>query len=332
MLALQNIEDLAAVEKEVKRVLSSRGRFVIVLNHPAFRVLKRSSWGWDEEAGVQYRRVDGYLSAAKVPIEMHPCAGSTKTISYHRSLQDFFKSLAAAGFAVTKLEEWISHKASEHGPRQKAEDTARKEIPLFMLLEGAPARAFYKLITWLKTPVAASCRTSALSCSAFCIAIILIESNVLSEILDSTKDLVFVGSFIAGLFFTSIFTTAPAMVTLGEIAQGHSIILNAVIGALGAVLGDLIIFRFVKDRFSEHLTDLLATQGGGRRLRALLKRRSFRWITFLLGGLIIASPLPDELGVSLLGFSKMRASGFVILSFLGNFLGILLIGLAARAL
>ncbi len=167
---------------------------------------------------------------------------------------------------------------------------------------------------------------------SICIAIILIESNVLSEILDSTKDLVFVGSFIAGLFFTSIFTTAPAMVTLGEIAQGHSIILNAVIGALGAVLGDLIIFRFVKDRFSEHLTDLLATQGGGRRLRALLKRRSFRWITFLLGGLIIASPLPDELGVSLLGFSKMRASGFVILSFLGNFLGILLIGLAARAL
>ncbi len=138
VLALQNIEDLAAVEKEVKRVLSSRGRFVIVLNHPAFRVLKRSSWGWDEEAGVQYRRVDGYLSAAKVPIEMHPGAGSTKTISYHRSLQDFFKSLAAAGFAVTKLEEWISHKASEHGPRQKAEDTARKEIPLFMLLEARP--------------------------------------------------------------------------------------------------------------------------------------------------------------------------------------------------
>jgi len=136
VLALQNIEDLAAVEREVKRVLKPGGRFVMVLNHPTFRVLRRSSWGWDAEAGVQYRRIDGYLTAAKIPVEMHPGANNTKTISYHRSLQDFFKSLANAGFAVTRLEEWISHKVSEHGPRQKAEDSARKEIPLFMLLEA----------------------------------------------------------------------------------------------------------------------------------------------------------------------------------------------------
>ena len=142
VLALQNIEDVAAVEKEVRRVLKPRGRFVILLNHPAFRVLKRSSWGWDEAAGVQYRRIDGYLSAAKIPIEMHPGANNTKTISYHRSLQDFFKSLTNAGFAVTRLEEWNSHKVSEHGPRQKAEDTARKEIPLFMLLEARPYAQF----------------------------------------------------------------------------------------------------------------------------------------------------------------------------------------------
>jgi uncharacterized membrane protein YdjX (TVP38/TMEM64 family) len=164
------------------------------------------------------------------------------------------------------------------------------------------------------------------------VAIILIESQVLAQILDSTKNLAFVGSFVAGLFFTSIFTTAPAMVTLGQIAQTHSILLNALIGAAGAVLGDLVIFRFVKDRLSEHIVDLLRIENGKRRLRAILHRRSFRWITFLLGGLIIASPLPDELGVSLLGFSKMKASGFIILSFLGNFLGILLVGLAAHAL
>jgi len=141
VLALQNIEDLAAVEREVRRVLSPDGRFVMVLNHPAFRVLKRSSWGWDEAAGAQYRRIDGYLSAAKISIEMHPGVGNTKTISYHRSLQDFFKSLANAGFAVTRLEEWNSHKESQHGPRQKAEDLARREIPLFMLLEARPGPA-----------------------------------------------------------------------------------------------------------------------------------------------------------------------------------------------
>ncbi len=135
VLALQNIEDISLVFKEVKRVLKENGRFLFVLNHPAFRVLKRSSWEWDEEKKVQYRRIDGYLSAAKIPVDMHPGSkGSAKTISYHRSLQDFFKVLTNNGFAITRLEEWVSHKVSEKGPRQKAEDIARKEIPLFMAI------------------------------------------------------------------------------------------------------------------------------------------------------------------------------------------------------
>ncbi len=136
ILAIQNIEDMAGVFGEVRRVLVPGGRFVLVLNHPTFRVMKRSSWGWDAEAQVQFRRIDGYLSQSRTQIDMHP--GEKKkehTISYHRSLQDFFKALTKHRLMVTRLEEWTSHKTSERGPRQKAEDLARKEIPLFMALE-----------------------------------------------------------------------------------------------------------------------------------------------------------------------------------------------------
>jgi ubiquinone/menaquinone biosynthesis C-methylase UbiE len=136
VLAIQNIEDMHQVFAEVARVLRSDGRFIVVINHPAFRVIKRSQWGWDESAQVQYRRVDGYLSAAKIHVSMHPGEKpSEQTISYHRSLQDFFKAFAKAGFVVSRLEEWESHKVSGKGPRQKAEDIARKEIPLFMMIE-----------------------------------------------------------------------------------------------------------------------------------------------------------------------------------------------------
>ena len=137
VLALQNIEDLAGTLKEVRRVLKKGGRFIFVLNHPAFRVLKRSSWGWDETAQIQYRRVDGYLSSAKIFVDMHPGAPkATRTISYHRSLQEFFKAVGGAGLTVSRLEEWVSHRESKRGPRQAAEDAARKEIPLFMALEA----------------------------------------------------------------------------------------------------------------------------------------------------------------------------------------------------
>ncbi len=137
VLAIQNIEKMTETFVEARRVLAPSGRLILVLNHPAFRIPKRSSWGFDPKDGKQYRRVDAYLSSSTEPILMHPGQkASEATISYHRSLQDFCKALNKSGLAVTRLEEWISHKKSQSGPRQKAEDTARKEIPLFMMIEA----------------------------------------------------------------------------------------------------------------------------------------------------------------------------------------------------
>lgn len=163
------------------------------------------------------------------------------------------------------------------------------------------------------------------------VAFALVQTGFLSVVLASTREWQFIGSFIAGLFFTSIFTTAPAIVALGEITLVHPIASVALFGALGAVIGDLIIFRFIRDKFAEHLLELLSHRYLGKRVRTLLRLRLFRWVSFFVGGLIIASPLPDELGLSLLGFSKMKIKWFIPLSFVFNFIGIVLIGLVTRA-
>ncbi len=136
VLALQNMEHLDAVVKECARILKTRGRVIFVLNHPAFRIPKQTSWGWDDNVKLQYRRVDRYLSQSRAAIDMTP-GKHTKdsTWSFHRSLQDYTKAFAVAGFAISRLEEWISHKKSEKGPRGAAEDVARKEFPLFMCIE-----------------------------------------------------------------------------------------------------------------------------------------------------------------------------------------------------
>lgn len=136
VLALQNIADMDGTFAEAARILAPRGRMVLVLNHPAFRVPKHSDWQYDDSEKTQFRRIGRYLSGEKVLIEMHPGERkSEQTVSYHRSLQDISKSLRKNGFATLRLEEWISHKKSGSGPRQAAEDAARKEIPLFLLLE-----------------------------------------------------------------------------------------------------------------------------------------------------------------------------------------------------
>jgi ubiquinone/menaquinone biosynthesis C-methylase UbiE len=136
ILAIQNIAEVKEMLEECSRVLVPNGKMYIVMNHPAFRIPKASSWGFDEVAKKQYRRIDQYLTEIKIPIAMHPGADpSEETVSFHRPLQYYMKLIGNTGFAVTRLEEWISHRISEQGPRRKEEDRMRKEIPLFMMLE-----------------------------------------------------------------------------------------------------------------------------------------------------------------------------------------------------
>ncbi len=163
------------------------------------------------------------------------------------------------------------------------------------------------------------------------VAVLLVKSHVIDDTLALSAEYGHVGSFVAGVFFTSAFTTAPSIAVLGEIAHTQGVIETALWASLGSVIGDLLIFRFVRDRMVIHLSELLPHKRKSRRLRHILRMRFFRYLTFLVGGLIIASPLPDELGISLLGLSKMREIYFVPLSFAFNFFGICVIGLLATS-
>lgn len=137
VLAIQNIENAAAVFQECRRILKPGGSLLLVLNHPAFRIPKASEWGWDEQKKVQYRRIDRYLSELKSKIQMHPGDNPNEyTVSFHRPLQFYFKALQKSGFCVARLEEWSSNKKSEPGPRAAAENRARAETPLFLFLEA----------------------------------------------------------------------------------------------------------------------------------------------------------------------------------------------------
>jgi hypothetical protein len=141
---------------------------------------------------------------------------------------------------------------------------------------------------------------------------------------------VLIGGFIAGIGFTSTFTTAPATVVLGELARYNHPLLVAVIGGAGALIGDLIIFRFFRDRIAADFGALIGTSTG--RLRTLAASPIIRLTLPLLGALIVASPLPDELGLALLGLARLRTAAFIPLSFLLNTAGILVIGIIARQL
>lgn len=132
ILALQNMEKPLGALQTASQQLQSGGRFVIVLNHPCFRIPRQSGWGIDEKTKQQYRWMNRYSSSMKIPIEMHPGQrNSSTTWSFHHSLHDLSAQLLQTGFVITTLEEWTSTKESV-GSAARMENRARGEFPLFL--------------------------------------------------------------------------------------------------------------------------------------------------------------------------------------------------------
>jgi hypothetical protein len=153
------------------------------------------------------------------------------------------------------------------------------------------------------------------------IAIICVKTGLLDLVLRVFDGYYIIAAFVAGIFFTSAFTIAPSSVALVHLA-GNSPVGSIVFwGALGAVFGDLILFFFIRDTFAEDLKKTMKPST----IKHLFHSLHFgflKWLSPILGALIIASPLPDELGISLLGMSKVKTSVLIPISFVMNMLGI----------
>ena len=135
ILSLQNMEKGKEAIFIAASHLARGGKMLFVLNHPCFRIPRQSSWGIDEKKKLQYRRIESYKTAQKIPIQTAPSQKekSATTYSYHHPLSEIVLWLQNGKLVIENLEEWYSDKKSE-GPKSKMEDRARGEIPLFLCL------------------------------------------------------------------------------------------------------------------------------------------------------------------------------------------------------
>ncbi len=161
-------------------------------------------------------------------------------------------------------------------------------------------------------------------------AVVLLRVDFIPALVALSGD-TFISSFIAGIFFTSVLTTAPAIIALGEIGVHASAWHVAFAGGLGALVGDLLIFRFVRSRLVEHIMRI-SFSPRARRMGKVLSKGPFRWIPVLLGTILIASPLPDEIGLVMLGISHIRLWQFLPIALFANMAGIYGIAMVAQHL
>jgi len=166
------------------------------------------------------------------------------------------------------------------------------------------------------------------------LAYITFRNPVVSGFISHLDLLKKMGSFFAGMFYSFGFT-GPFAAGFFLALKPSNIILTGIIGGLGAMFSDLIIFKFVKVSFADEFMKLkeekiiLKLKKFMRKNVPKIIRRSFLYVFAFI---FIASPLPDETGVIILaGLTKIKARVIAALGFIFNTIGIILLLLIGKA-
>lgn len=163
---------------------------------------------------------------------------------------------------------------------------------------------------------------------AIILAYIVFTNSKTLNFISQLDNLKYLGSFIAGIFFAFGFT-APFSTGFFIVSNPDNIFLAAFIAAIGAVLADLTIFAIIKVSFMKEFLRLEHT-APVKEFRILIKHEFSHkirvYLLYIFAGILIATPLPDEIGIIMLsGLTHVRGKFIALTSFILHFLSILIL-------
>lgn len=156
------------------------------------------------------------------------------------------------------------------------------------------------------------------------VAYFLSQNQGFSDFLVGLGNYGYLSAILAGALFVSTFTIATGALILMTLARTLSPIELILLAGIGAVFGDLLIFLFVKDDVVKEIEPIY-DEITGSHLKKILHTKYFAWTLPVVGAFIIISPLPDELGVSLMSVSEIKTGKFLIISWVSHTVGMFLL-------
>ncbi len=159
--------------------------------------------------------------------------------------------------------------------------------------------------------------TIALSYVAVFVVFILIGPSLFSKIV---TPLGLLGIFVAGMLYTYSFTTSIGALLLLPFALHYPAGVIAVIGGIGSVFADFTIFKIIRHDLNKEVQRIASSKVVHRLGRAPLFREA--WFRDIVGALIIASPIPDEMGIAIMSNAKIEDASFALLAFIADMFGI----------
>lgn len=140
----------------------------------------------------------------------------------------------------------------------------------------------------------------------------------------------YLGIFITGMTFSYGFTTPFALAVFFTLGGTYNPYEVALIGGIGAMVSDLFIFRFIRTGFDIEI-HRLARERWVRMFGRMIPKKIRHYVLPVIGGVVLASPLPDEIGVSLIASSHVVSGpSFALFAYTMNTLGILVFVLLGK--
>jgi|GEM_PF-1610540 len=160
------------------------------------------------------------------------------------------------------------------------------------------------------------------------IAIVMYAVGAMERLVSLLGVYGYVGALALGILYASALTAGFA--SLAFVAMGGDLnpIVVAMLGGFGCMVADLAIYSFVRIGIMTELRALanrFIPATGLAKLRAFSLRRGIRPLLPILGAIIIASPFPDELGVSLFAVAGVRIKALAAVALVLNTIGIYLL-------
>jgi hypothetical protein len=161
--------------------------------------------------------------------------------------------------------------------------------------------------------------------------VLLFDTAFMSSLFSFLNSQQYVGGFIAGLLSASLITAGPALVLVIELAQHLDPLALAILLGVGSAVGDMVILLLFEDRIAHELAPLGKKLGLTRFLKRTRRRKRMSAPLLLAGAFVIMTPLPDEVGLGLLGISHFPKAFIFVLCLALNTLGNCLLVFTARA-
>lgn len=156
----------------------------------------------------------------------------------------------------------------------------------------------------------------------------LFSSQFITSKIQLLQSFSYLGIFFAGILFSFGFS-APFALGLFITLQPQNIFLASIIGAVGSVISDLVIFKFIQFSFADEFKRL-NNEKPIKEISFMIKNnlglKASTYLFYLFAGILLASPLPDEVGVAMLaGLTTIKPSFLGIISFITHAIGIFIL-------